>query len=171
MLRFSFDVIGADKVEVEMADLGGSDFTGLWPLFRDELFAIEAEQFGSQGAHGLHGEWEENEPRYAAWKERKRSNWIERLSGRLYYSLTGETEDGVFTSTPEAMTFGTAAPYGLFQQTGFKTRLGNVAADWYAEKAKKIGFANARRIYGPIEAGELGAGEARHLGHSILSGM
>jgi phage gpG-like protein len=75
------------------------------------------EQFDSQGARS--GGWEQLSEAYAPRSARPlREKVIERKTGRLYESLTGDTADSIRVVEKEAAEFGTSLPYALDQQEG-----------------------------------------------------
>lgn len=137
----------AEVVSAEVEALVPLDFTPMWPLIANRVRRIEADLFASQGATGAHGGWAPNEPRYRARKEKK---WaiteVERASGRLFYSLTGETMDTIFEASPSDMAFGTRSPGAFFQQTGFDTRLGK-GKSWGRHQVGAIAHVGARRLF------------------------
>lgn len=169
----------ADVVSAEVKELVTLDFTPMWPLVADRIREITADLFASQGATGAHGEWKPNEKRY---RERKEKQWaiteVERASGRLFYSLTGETMDSIAEYGPSDMVIGTRTPYALWQQTGTKKmaarrlfdltqkdvgRIGSLVARWIQNKERRAGYGKFGSRF--FENG----GDARQAGMQIIS--
>lgn len=199
-ITLTFEAPNVDQLQVNVGSYVAkiSDWRTFWPGIRQDFFAIEKEQYGSQGAHGPHGEWEDLSPEYQEKKERRWPiNEIERASGRTFYSLTGETADSIYEPTEDSLTLGTTVPWAIYQQTGFRTRLGPRPREGHTrayvparrlidfgdedyrrivktmqkvalQEARQTGFAVAGEVYGPGES--VGAGEARGLGEQALSG-
>lgn len=97
-----------------------SDFRFLWPSFAAEFYAIEREQFASEGAKGASGKWAPLSPAYKAHKELTYPNMpILQATTALYQSLTGsDAADSVFRPEADQLTIGSRAPYGTAHQRG-----------------------------------------------------
>lgn len=168
----------AEVVSAEVEALVPLDFTPMWLLIANRVRRIEADLFASQGATGAHGEWAPNEKRYRARKEKQ---WaiteVERASGGLFYSLTGETMDSIFEASPSDMTFGTRRPGAFFQQTGTKRmparrlfdftqkdirRIASVVGYWIQNKERRTAYGKFGSRF--FENG----GAARQAGMNIL---
>jgi phage gpG-like protein len=127
MLRFTFNVVNADELDVAIGGLAAQvkDWTNVWPKVAMQITKIEDQKFATEGALGAHGEWAALEPGY---EKRKKKKWggkpIEQASERLRRSLVEGSAETIEDFQPLRMRFGTSVPYALYQQTGFRTRLG-----------------------------------------------
>lgn len=97
-----------------------SDFRFIWPFVAQEFYAIEREQFASQGAHGLSGRWAALSPAYAKWKSVKYPNMpILQATTVLMQSMTSpDAADSVFRPEADQLTIGSRAPYATAHQRG-----------------------------------------------------
>lgn len=97
-----------------------SDFRNIWPSVADEFYAIEREQFASQGAHGASGTWAPLSPAYRRWKEiHYPGQPILKLVNDLYESLTSpDGGDSVYRSESDQLTIGSQTPYAVAHQRG-----------------------------------------------------
>lgn len=90
-------------------ETGISDFRFIWPSVSQEIYAIQREQFGSQGAHGLSGAWAKLSPTYAKWKQIHYPNMpILQATTALMQSMTSpDALDSIFRPEPTQLTMGT----------------------------------------------------------------
>jgi len=121
MLRFSFNVVNADKLEIAFRGLTDQiqDWREVWPRVSGKLTEIEEQLFNSAGATGEHGRWADLKPSYARAKERK---WGQapplQASGHLRNALGGQSSEGIDMRQPLLLRWGTEVPYAVFHQTG-----------------------------------------------------
>lgn len=94
-----------------------SDFRAIWPLVAREFYAIEREQFDSEGTAGASGKWLPLTPAYKQWKEANFPGQpIEQLHGFLIASLTDpEALDAIYRPDRDELTIGTQIPYARRQ--------------------------------------------------------
>lgn len=114
MVRLRFAIDGDVQVSrvLDAATEAVSDLTPAWEQIAEDFRAEEEERFGG-------GEWAPLSPAYAAWKARHfPGKGILRRTGRLYESLTGESQDSVADIEPLRLTLGTRTPYAVFHQRG-----------------------------------------------------
>lgn len=97
-----------------------SDFRNIWPRVAQEFYAIEEEQFASEGAHGASGKWAPLSPAYKRWKEiHFPGEPILKLEHFLYPSLTrADAPDSIFRMDAQEMTLGSRTPYATAHQRG-----------------------------------------------------
>lgn len=111
MLNFSATVDGVPVLDRAFNRIEEriSDFRFVWGPFSQEVYAIQREQFNSQGAHGLSGRWAKLSPGYAKWKAQKYPNMpILQATTALYQSMTSlDANDSVFRPEADQLTMGT----------------------------------------------------------------
>lgn len=97
-----------------------SDFRFIWPSVATEFYAIEREQFASEGAHGASGKWKPLSPAYAKWKsQHAQGEPILSLYHPLKDSLTSHDAAGsVYILDPDQMTLGSRVEYATAHQRG-----------------------------------------------------
>jgi hypothetical protein len=164
-LVFQFSVPNIDGFKLRLRGIPPkmTDLTDVWPGAAGPLTNMILNQYNTQGARGAHGAWAELDPAYAARKRRKYgSKPIMQASGKSFAALLSAD---AFHYEPRRMTFGVGPEFGylLYQQTGFRTRLGTVkrvarALGFRSMFTGKIGLAQvpARRIFDPIDADRRG---------------
>lgn len=98
-----------------------SDFRSIWPNVAKEFYAIEADQFGSEGAKGASGKWAPLSPAYKKWKEAHfPGEPLLQLTHVLIGSLTSPDEPGaIYRLEADEMTLGSKVEYATAHQ---KTR-------------------------------------------------
>lgn len=120
MIKFVGEVHGAEvlnrafnRVEEHISDL-----RPVWPAVAAEFYAIEEEQFESEGAHGASGKWKPLSPAYKKWKELNHpGESILKLFHPLYESLTRhDAPDSIYRLDPQEMTLGSKTPYASVHQ-------------------------------------------------------
>lgn len=97
-----------------------ADFRNIWPSVAEEFYAIEREQFASQGAHGASGTWAPLSPAYAKFKAVEFPNQpILRATTALYQSMTSpDAPDSIFRMDAQEMTIGTQREGATAHQRG-----------------------------------------------------
>lgn len=103
-----------NRIEREITDL-----FDVWREVQKEFFAIEREQFRTEGAAGASGKWKPLSPAYAKLKRKKYGNLpILQREFALIKSLTGESTDTIRIFGKDEALFGSAVPYGKYHQRG-----------------------------------------------------
>lgn len=94
-----------------------SDFRPIWPAVAQEFYAIEREQFESEGSAGALGKWAALSPAYKRWKEvHFPGQPIMRLENTLFESLTDpEALDAIFRPGKDELVIGSRTPYARRQ--------------------------------------------------------
>lgn len=126
MLRFTGTVEGVEVLDrsFNRIDQYISDFRSVWPNVAKEFYAIEHEQFASEGAHGASGRWAPLSPAYAKFKAVTFPGQpILRATTSLYESMTNpEASDAIFRVEPTMLTIGTQDPKAMGHQRGVSKR-------------------------------------------------
>lgn len=147
--RFTAEVDGIPVMDRAFNRVEGriSDFRFLWPSVAQEFYAIEREQFASQGAHGLSGRWAALSPAYAKWKSVKYPNMpILQATTDLYQSMTSpDAGDSVFRPEADQLTIGSRAPYAVAHQRGGRVPVRQVISLTEADKKRLT-----KAIQGPL---------------------
>ncbi len=122
-MRLTFEVDG--KVEFDRAfhRVGEKleDLRPVWPAIEREFYAIEDEQFKSEGAKGRGGKWKPLSRPYAQQKANKYGvQPILRATGRLEKSLTSKTSDTRVVMEKQEFGIGTTLFYAAYHQSGTK---------------------------------------------------
>ncbi len=122
MIRFSATVEGVEVLNRGFSRIEEfiSDFRSVWPNVAKEFYAIEHEQFASQGAHGASGKWAALSPAYSKYKAIKFPGQpILRATNSLYESLTSpDALDSIFRMDAQQMTIGTQREGARAHQRG-----------------------------------------------------
>lgn len=148
--RFRIEVDG--KPEFDRAfnriDKHINDMRPVWDYVQPEFYAIEREQFDSEGSAGASGKWPALSPQYAKQKasEYPGKKIMER-TGRLRSALTGRTAHSVIEKEKDQLTLGTRLPYGRWHQRG--------AGKLPVRKAIDMSRGQKRRIQKAIQRGLL----------------
>lgn len=89
-----------------------SDFRSIWPSAAGEIYAINAEQFESEGAAGASGRWAALSPAYAKFKAIAFPGQpILQAEGNLIASLTDpEAPDAIYRPLPDELIIGSRDP-------------------------------------------------------------
>lgn len=97
-----------------------SDFRPIWPDAAGEIYAINAEQFESEGGAGRSGKWAALSPAYKQWKAvHYPGQPILQLEGDLMASLTDpEAPDAIYRPGKEELVIGSKVPYARVHQLG-----------------------------------------------------
>jgi phage gpG-like protein len=120
MFRFKLDIAGEvqmDRGISRFAD-GVADYRPVWGVIEDDFYALEKDQFKSEGAEG--GEaWQELSPEYAKWKEAHfPGKPILERAGVLETSLTSASGAGtVRIEERKTLTLGSSIPYAIYHQS------------------------------------------------------
>ncbi len=116
---FEFAILGESQIQ-RMLDgvvYRGQDLRPVWNFIVSDFFALEGQQFATEG--GLGRPWPPLSPVYAAWKAKHFPGQpILVRTGRLRASLTGRNADTVEVQEPQLLRIGTRVPYARFHQTG-----------------------------------------------------
>lgn len=122
MIHFTVNVDGVEVLDraFNRLDNSISDFRSVWPNVATEFYALEGEQFDSEGAAGSSGKWAPLSPAYKRWKETHFPGQpILKLTGALSESLTSaEALDAIFIADPDQLTLGSGVPYARAHQRG-----------------------------------------------------
>lgn len=122
MIQFSASVDGIEVLNRGFNRIEEfiSDFRSIWPAVAQEVYAIETEQFDSEGSAGASGKWAALSPAYKNWKEvHYPGQPILRLTNALVESLTDpEAADAIFRPTADELIIGTKVPYARAHQLG-----------------------------------------------------
>lgn len=97
------------------------DFRPIWPPVIAEFYAIEQEQFDSEGAAGASGKWRALSKAYGEWKEVHYPGApILQREGDLVASLTDpEAAGAILQPREDELIIGTSIPYArVHQRTG-----------------------------------------------------
>lgn len=119
--RFQVEVLGEEifnRVFNRIDSL--SDLRPLYPEVIREFYAIEREQFESEGAAGASGRWAPLSAGYARSKQASHPDKpILRADDDLFASLTDpEAAGAILRPEPDSLTIGTSVPYAIFHQRG-----------------------------------------------------
>lgn len=97
-----------------------TDFRPIWPNVAGEIYAINQEQFDSEGGKGASGKWAALSPAYKKWKEINYPGQpILQREGRLVASLTDpEAADAIYQPGKDELVIGTRVPYATAHQRG-----------------------------------------------------
>lgn len=120
--HFSFELEGVEVFSraFNRLEQGIDDFRSIWPNVAKEFYAIEHEQFASEGAHGASGKWAPLSPAYRKWKETHFPGQpILKLTHSLYESLTSpDAPASIFRIERDEMTLGSRVEYATAHQRG-----------------------------------------------------
>jgi phage gpG-like protein len=120
-MRFTFEVQGVRELDRTFLGVGQtiSDLRPVWEYAERAFYAIEREQFASQGGAGRSGKWKELSAAYAKAKAKAYPGMpILQRTGRLMRSLTGNTGDSVLEKREQEFSIGSKVPYGRYHQSG-----------------------------------------------------
>lgn len=97
-----------------------TDFRPIWPNVAGEIYAINQEQFDSEGGKGASGKWAALSPAYKKWKEINYPGQpILQREGHLIASLTDpEAADAIYQPGKDELVIGTRVPYATAHQRG-----------------------------------------------------
>ena len=157
---------------------GVTDYRPIWPVIEDDFYAMEKDQFRSEGAEG--GErWQELSAEYAEWKEaRYPGKAILERTGDLKASLTsGSDPNAVKIEKRKMLTLGSKIPYAIYHQSPkprkvlprrpeimlseeFKRGAMHHIQTYLVQMASQLGL---RHGLGPLEASQL----AKYFGKGI----
>lgn len=162
-MKFKIEIQGEEKFSREIKNLDDK-LEDLSPAFRaaHKIFQeAEADNFQSDNSTGRSGKWKPLSEKYAEYKVKKLGFLgfvsLERLSDRLYKSLTGQTSDSIVEINKKDAKFGTSLPYAKAQHFGAPSKnlpsrpiidlsekqfeqMGNAMRKALAHEIKKTGF-------------------------------
>lgn len=120
MFRFRLDIAGEvqmDRGIARFAD-GIADYRPIWGVIEDDFYALQKDQFKSEGAEGG-AQWQELSPEYAKWKEKHYPGKpILQRSGDLEASLTNPNDPNtVRIEQRKTLTLGSKIPYAIYHQS------------------------------------------------------
>lgn len=122
MIHFSAEVLGVEVLNrgFNRIEEHISDFRNIWPNVAREFYAIEREQFQSQGAHGASGRWAPLSPAYAKYKAIAFPGQpILRADNLLFESMTSpDALDSIFRMDDRELTIGTQREGATAHQRG-----------------------------------------------------
>lgn len=122
MIRFVAEVGGVEVLNraFNRVDRGIDDFRNFAPGIAREFYAIEEQQFRSEGAAGASGKWAPLSLSYARFKARAFPGApILQRERSLYESLTSpDAPDSVFRVSQSEIVIGTKSPYARAHQSG-----------------------------------------------------
>lgn len=122
MIRFQAEIDGIPAFDRAFNRINQaiSDFRPIWPNVAQEIYAINEEQFESEGGAGASGKWAALSPAYKKWKEvHYPGQPILKLTNALFESLTDpEAADAVFQPGRDELVIGSRAPYATAHQRG-----------------------------------------------------
>lgn len=122
MIHFTADVLGEQTINraFNRVEQFITDFRNIWPAVITEFYAIEIEQFQSEGSRGITGKWAPLSPAYRRWKEiHYPGEPILRLTHALVNSLTTpDALDSILRPEKDELVIGSSVPYAVFHQTG-----------------------------------------------------
>jgi phage gpG-like protein len=173
MFRFRLEIAGEvqmDRGIARFAD-GVSDYRPIWPVIEDDFYALEKDQFKTEGSEG--GEqWKELTPEYQQWKEAHYpSKPILQRTGDLVKSLTSSKDtNAICREERKGLTLGSKIPYAIYHQSPaprkrlprrpeimltepFKRTVTHHLQVYLVQMASACGF---RTGLGPLESSQLG---------------
>lgn len=122
MIRFRGGIEGVEIINraFNRVEQYVSDFRPLWPGVAGEIYAINQEQFESEGGAGASGKWAALSPAYKRWKEVNYPGQpILQAEGHMIASLTDpEAPDAVYLPGKDELVIGTRDPKARAHQFG-----------------------------------------------------
>lgn len=121
------DIDGAHELDIALDKSFAvlNDLSKYWPKVAEAFYAIEKEQFETEGGR-VGRKWAPLTRNYQAWKQSHLfgdTGSILRLRGVLRRSLTARGEEGaIYEETPQSLTLGSSVPYALVHQRGSSAR-------------------------------------------------
>lgn len=127
MFRFRLEIAGEVQLDRGIARFsdGVSDYRPIWPVIEDDFYAMEKDQFKTEGVEGG-DKWQPLSAEYGKWKETKYPGKpILQRTGDLVKSLTsGSDPNTVKIEARKTLTLGTKIPYAIYHQSpGPRTKL------------------------------------------------
>jgi phage gpG-like protein len=112
-----------DRGIARFAD-GVADYRPIWGVIADDFYALEHDQFRSEGKEGGEG-WQELSPEYAGWKQAHfPGKPILERTGDLLRSLTsGKDPNAVRVEERKTLTLGSKVPYAIYHQSPLPRRV------------------------------------------------
>lgn len=101
-------------------DANFDDLTPIWPDVRDKFWAIEKEQFESEGSKGGSGRWKNLSRRYEQQKIARygQGKKILEATGELRDALTGPNPGSYYVAGKKEVAIGTTLARGIYHQRG-----------------------------------------------------
>lgn len=122
MIRFSAELLGVPVLDRAFNRIEQyiSDFRSVFPNVAKEFYAIEVQQFDSQGARGASGRWAPLSTAYAKFKAVAfPGQTILKATTSLYDSMTNpDAPDAIYRVEPMMLTVGTKDPKAMGHQRG-----------------------------------------------------
>lgn len=122
MIRFTGEIEGVEVLNraFNRVEHFISDFRPIWPSVAGEIYAINAEQFESEGAAGRSGRWAALSPAYARFKAIAFPGQpILQAEGHMVESLTDpDAPDAVYQPTQDELIIGTRDPKAIAHHRG-----------------------------------------------------
>jgi phage gpG-like protein len=182
VFRFRLDIAGEIQMDRGIAHFadGVADYRPIWPVIEDDFYALEKDQFKTEGAEG--GErWKELSEGYAYWKEKEYPGKpILERTGDLKKSLTSPNDPNtVRIEERKTLTLGTRIPYAIYHQSieprtsnlprrpeimlteEFKRTVMHHVQTYLVQIASQSGF---RQGMGPLNVSSMAAGFVRKGG-------
>ena len=120
MLRFRLEVAGDSALGAIARFIEGLiDYRPVWPAIESAFYALERDQFRTEGAE-TGQKWQALNVKYAGWKEvHFPGRPVLERTGELRRSLTDPYDaNAVVIEQPATLTLGTGVPYAVYHQGG-----------------------------------------------------
>lgn len=122
MIRFSASIDGTEVLNraFNRVEEFISDFRPIWPSVAGEIYAINSEQFASEGAAGASGKWAALSPAYAKFKAIAFPGQpILQAEGHMVASLTDpEAPDAIYRPLRDELIIGSRDPKAIAHHRG-----------------------------------------------------
>jgi len=127
-VRIKFSLLGRKQLDETLVayDARARDMRPVWRTLVRELWAFEREVFARRGAHEGLQAWANLRKRY--WRRKMKqfpAAGILVRTGDLVRSLTGRGTGAIARMYADRLIFGTAIPYAIYHQTGYRARDGS----------------------------------------------
>ena len=122
MIQFTASVDGVEVMNraFNRVEEHISDFRSIWPNVAGEIYAINSEQFASEGAAGASGRWAALSPAYSRYKAIVFPGQpILQAEGHMIASLTDpEAADAIYRPLQDELVIGTRDPKAIAHHRG-----------------------------------------------------